>query len=238
MRLGPVIEIRDHLILPFGTAKKFDLQKVTLAAVAANGIYLRADIPCVYINVREQKPLRLLDFFSVFDRDRDQPGGEDVVAMLDYMEKIVSRHMPMDTTTRYEHAFLRYYFEFVKDHGFVKEPLGRYNALLPIPQMQLYVEDVLDFDREWTFEPNNNFRVDFGFWTGTKLVAVEIDGSEPEGYARDIRRDRLLRRADVDVVHILNAEVEKHGQRLMVPLLPQSISFDWTDAPTPERPPC
>jgi very-short-patch-repair endonuclease len=95
----------------------------------------------------------------------------------------------------------------------------------------------LDYSK-WTFEPNNNFRVDFGFWTGTKLIAVEIDGNEPEGYARDIRRDRLLRRADVDVVHILNTEIDKHGgENLMVALLPQSIAFDWTKAPVPEGPP-
>jgi hypothetical protein len=33
------------------------------------------------------------------------------------------------------------------------------------------------------YEPSNNFRVDFGFWTGTQLIAIEIDGNEPEGYA-------------------------------------------------------
>jgi hypothetical protein len=236
MRLGNIIEITDHLIPPFGTAKKFDLQKITLASVAANGIYLRADIPCVYINVAENKPLRLLDFYKVFRRERDSPKDDDVMAMLDYMQQIIAQHMPIETTTRYEAAFLKHYFEFVKDHPFVTEPFGRYNALLPIPQMQLYVHDVLDVDR-WSFEPNNNFRVDFGFWTGTKLIAVEIDGNEPEGYARDIRRDRLLRRADVDVVHILNTEIDKHGMDLMVSLLPQSIAFDWTKAPVPEHPP-
>ena len=109
----------------------------------------------------------------------------------------------------------------------------RFNALLPIPQMQVYVEDILD--QRWSFEPTNNFRVDFGFWTGTQLVAVEMDGNEPEGYAADVRRDRLLRRANVDVVHILNTEIDKHGRDLMVPLLPQSIAFDWTEAPVPER---
>jgi len=159
-----------------------------------------------------------------------------VMAMLDFMHQIIAQHMPIDTTTRYETTFLKIYFDFIKDHSFVREPLGRYNALLPIPQMQLYVHDVLD-DSQWTFEPNNNFRVDFGFWTGTKLIAVEIDGNEPEGYARDIRRDRLLRRAEVDVVHILNTEIDKHGMRLMVALLPKSIAFDWTEAPVPERPP-
>src|SRR5467141_559424 len=106
MRLGNIIEITDHLILPFGTAKKSDLQKITLAAVAANGIYLRADTPCVYINVAEKKPLRLLDFFSVFRRELSSPKGDDVLPMLDFMHQIIAQHMPIDTTTRYETTFL------------------------------------------------------------------------------------------------------------------------------------
>jgi hypothetical protein len=111
-----------------------------------------------------------------------------------------------------------------------KDSFGRYNALLPIPQMQLYVEDVLD--PRWSFEPKNNFRVDFGFWTGTKLIAVEIDGNEPEGYAHDVRRDRLLRRADVDVVRILNTEIDQHGRNLMTP------SYREVLRSTGRRPPC
>src|SRR5436190_20708805 len=72
------------------------------------------------------------------------------------------------------------------------------NQLQQQLEMQLYVRDPLE--EEWTFEPSNNFRVDFGFWTGETLIAIEIDGSEPSGYARDVRRDRLLRRAEVDVI--------------------------------------
>jgi len=49
-------------------------------------------------------------------------------------------------------------------------------------------------------------------WTGNRLIAIEIDGNEPGGYARDIRRDRLLRRADVDVIHILNTEIDADGR--------------------------
>jgi hypothetical protein len=50
--------------------------------------------------------------------------------------------------------------------------------------MQLYVRDPLA--TEVTYQPEDNFRVDHEFWDGEKLVAVEIDGAEPEGYARDI----------------------------------------------------
>jgi very-short-patch-repair endonuclease len=60
------------------------------------------------------------------------------------------------------------------------------------------------------------------------LIAVEIDGAEPAGYARDIRRDRLLRRAGVDVIHILNIELERHKLRALHKLLPSKFfGHDW-----------
>lgn len=62
---------------------------------------------------------------------------------------------------------------------------------------------------------NNAFRVDFAFWTGEKFYAVEIDGNEPDGYAADVRRDRLLRRAGIDVIHVLNNEIMQHGVNLI-----------------------
>ena len=64
-------------------------------------------------------------------------------------------------------------------------------------------------------------------------MAVEIDGNDPGGYARDLRRDRLLRRADVDVIHILNTEIERHGDMVIHALLPESIRFDWRKLPAP-----
>ena len=101
-----------------------------------------------------------------------------------------------------------------------------WRALLPIPELQLYVQDPLA--ETVSYQPDNNFRVDYGFWDGTKLTAVEIDGAEPEGYARDIRRDRLLKRAGIEVIHILNMELAKHKARALVQLLPISFfGFDW-----------
>jgi hypothetical protein len=110
-----------------------------------------------------------------------------------------------------------------------------WRALVPIPELQLYVHDPLG-DTE-TYQPGNNFRVDYGFWNGEQLIAVEIDGAEPEGYARDIRRDRLLRRAGVDVIHILNLELTKHKARALRELLPrQFFGHDWDyEGVKPER---
>jgi hypothetical protein len=102
-----------------------------------------------------------------------------------------------------------------------------WRALILIPELQLYVQDPLA--EKVTYQPDNNFRVDYGFWNGEKLIAVEIDGGEPEGYAKDVRRDRLLRRAGVDVIHILNLELAKHKARALAELLPRQLfGFDWS----------
>jgi hypothetical protein len=129
--------------------------------------------------------------------------------------------------TRYERMFVDLYFGAIANHhsyepfAHLKAPGSVYSAFLPIPEMQIYVADPLDDNLGW--EPNKNFRVDYGFWNGQQLVAVEIDGAEPAGYARDLWRDRMLRRAGVDVIHILNIELEKHGERALTQLLPREF---------------
>jgi hypothetical protein len=124
------------------------------------------------------------------------------------------------------------YFKTIEDRHFSEFWADRkalasvYSAFLPIPEMQIYVADPLGDDLG--YEPNNNFRVDYGFWNGQELIAIEIDGAEPAGYARDLRRDRMLRRAGVDVVHILNMELEKHRGRALTQLLPYVFWGDRT----------
>ena len=111
-------------------------------------------------------------------------------------------------------GLIRHYY----DLGEYKSPTDLWRALLPIPELQLYVLDTLATTK--SYQPSNNFRVDYGFWDGTQLIGIEIDGAEPSGYARDIRRDRLLRRAGVDVIHIMNLELEKHKGRALHELIP------------------
>jgi hypothetical protein len=100
-------------------------------------------------------------------------------------------------------------------------------ALLPIPELQLYVNDPLSPSE--SYQPDKNFRVDYGFWDGEKLTAVEIDGAEPSGYARDVRRDRLLRRDGVEMLHILNGEIMEHKARALLEYVPRHFfGFDWS----------
>jgi hypothetical protein len=235
------VNVPDHLLLPFGHAVKSDLQRIGLTAVAADGLYFSTDVPVIAIRKSEKRPLCLGDFEKHFGALPNEASDDDA-AMLDFMCATIKSHNP--NMTVHEKLFLDLYFgtltalvldahakdfrelrETCDQIGVVWETLKRHKkpndvwrALLPIPEMQIYVRDPLASAN--SYQPDNNFRVDYGFWDGTQLIAVEIDGAEPSGYARDIRRDRLLRGAGVQVIHILNVELAKHRGRALQKLLP------------------
>ena len=232
------IHVPNHLILPFGTAKMLDLDRIKLSSVAANGIYFTSDIPCVYIDRSKNEPLTFCDFRQLFGYETEPDGtADDVPKGLNFIHGLIRKHMP--NPTQFEVRYLELYFQWL--HDLLSDPHSTlqpgciYNALIPIPEMQLYVHDPLE--PGWQYEPTNNFRVDFGFWTGTRIVAVEIDGHEPEGYASDVRRDRLLRRAGIDLIHVLNREILQHGKRVISHLLPEDVSYAWRRREAPVWPP-
>jgi hypothetical protein len=103
-RLPPMkIQISDHLILPFGTARKFDLQRIKLSSVAANGIYLSSDIPCIYINVAQKKPLTMQDYgVFITGEHGPEPYEQDVSVGLDFIHELIKKSMPAAITTKYE----------------------------------------------------------------------------------------------------------------------------------------
>lgn len=228
--------IPDHLILPFGTATKFDISRIKLSSVGGNGVYFTSDIPCIYIDRSKREPLTLSEFPDCFVECGYPDDSKDVLSTLVFMEQIIERHIPKPTPSQIK--FLRLYFDHIKLQCSIhrsdpdKQRVA-YNAMLPLPEMQIYVHDPLQ-DDFMGYEPTNNFRVDFGFWTGTRLVGVEIDGNEPGGYAEDVRRDRLLRCADVDLIHILNTEIAKYGARAVRHLLPPEILFHWQKREAPK----
>jgi hypothetical protein len=236
--------VPDYLILPFGRAVKSDLQKIMLSAVSADGLYFSTNVPVIFIQKSDRKPLSLPEFPNHFQKFPKECFENDA-ATLDFIRTTLKSHNP--NMTKYEELFLDLYFgtltelmlQAKRDYNGYADAFKRigidfwlidddykslndlWRALLPIPELQLYVQDPLA--EEVSFQTDNNFRVDYGFWDGQKLIAVEIDGAEPEGYARDIRRDRLLRRAGVDVIHTTNWELQKHKALALVRLLPPQL---------------
>jgi hypothetical protein len=100
-----------------------------------------------------------------------------------------------------------------------------FEALLPLPQAHLYLHDPLRHTT--TFAPSQMKKVDFAFWTGERLIAVEIDGASHVGNEAHVTKDRLLRRSGVDVIHILNSELDRHGIEVVRRLLPPELTRFW-----------
>jgi len=215
LKLKRHVDIDGHLVLPFGTATKADIARIRLARVDAQGIRLESEVPVVHIHKSKKEALKLTHFFEVFTYNQEETkhfhGNEP--EGLAFIKKAIKQHNP--SMTKYEELFIDLYFDRISHVHFAE-----YRA----------DENVADpLEEGWHgYETNNNFRVDYGFWNGKQLIAVEIDGAEPEGYARDIRRDRMLRRAGVDVIHILNLEIEKHREHAVFRLLPYEFWGDLT----------
>lgn len=225
--------ITDHLIIPFGVPK-WDIDKIRITGVSTTATFFESETPIAYIDKNKKRPLILADYKRLWhDLDAENP-RDKVIEIFKRLAGLCDRR------SSYERRWLFSYFCAMFSEFILWGP--RLNneesddyfffAKMPLPQAHLYLEDPLLTDRSYEkiraqlyrpTPPDYMVKVDFAFWTGEKLVAVEIDGSEPQGYENDVRRDRRLRRAGVDVIHILNSEVVKFGEQTIACLLPGDI---------------
>lgn len=174
---------------------------VRLSAVTPRGSHLTSTVPLIHIRPAERAAYRLRDYA----RDLELVTVE---AALDRLRTYC------DPRSSAEGAFLDAYRRCVESSG--ADPS---QALAPIPQAHLYLDDPLDPDG--APEPGFMVKADFAFWTGTGFVVVEIDGGSHIGNPRHITKDRALRTAGVEVIHILNEEITRWGSALLDRLLPQ-----------------
>ncbi len=241
-------QVKDWVVVLYGTAKKWDINAIKLRATTPQGIFFDASCPALMFNRAEKKPFMLTDA-DEFLTNAGRPAAREELSKLYSLStaeqslaestlEILKREVILlcgDDATKFERRFVELYFDRLLDDVHFAQKMRKYyaddaatetkiaqvfTALLPIPQAQFYCHDPL---QPRTFIPENNFRVDFGFWTGTDFYAVEIDGREPEGYAADVRKDRLLRRAGVDLIHILNTEIMEHSKKIIHALLPTRV---------------
>lgn len=176
---------------------------VRLSAVTPHGSYLTSTVPLIHIRPAERTGYRLGDYA----RDLEFSTAEAALVRL---------RAYCDPRSDAEVQFLDAYRDGIERAG-----MHLSHALAPIPQAHLYLGDPLDPDGA----PESGFMVkaDFAFWTGTGFIVVEIDGGSHIGNPRHITKDRALRTAGVEVVHILNEEIVRWGPDLILRLLPQMI---------------
>ncbi len=211
--------IDDHLLIPFG-CPKWDIEKIRVTGVSTSGTYVASEVPLAHIETKKQKALRLRDIAYVLPGPL--PTERDVRRAAFIVCDILKGRC--DDRSDFERRFLDLYFDFCwrrAKSGYMDDPKSVFDALLPLPQAHLYLNDPLN-DR-WSFPPERMVKVDFAFWTGQRILALEIDGASHVGSEQHVVKDRLLKRAGVDVVHFLHSELLKHGKRLIMDLLPGQI---------------
>lgn len=235
------IKIPDQLLIPFG-GPKWSIERISVVGVSTTGTYLQSDTPLAHIDRSKARALRLRDFKSVMPGSWENE--MDSLVALDIIQNHLREKCELATAS--EKLFLELYFQYCRDCVTAPEYMQRlykeqaerpipyndidwvFDALMPLPQAHLYQNDPLQDD--FHFVPSLMMKVDFAFWTGKHLVAIEIDGSSHTGSEAHIRKDRLLQRSGVHVVHILNGELTKYGVQVIRRLLPQEIIQFWSSA--------
>lgn len=134
--------------------------------------------------------------------------------------KDIKKYLLDKCETDREKKFVEYYFDYIDDEC---GPL--FKALLPVPQAHLYLKDPLTEDKN-TFVSDKSNRIDFLFWTGSKMIAVEISGAGPSHIGDyHIERDRKFAHADIKIIHITNNEIDTLGSKVIERLLTEDIIF-------------
>jgi hypothetical protein len=231
------LRLPDQLFIPFGRPK-WKIKDINIVKVAPDGTYMESDVPFAYIDKREERPLQIADFWDVvpdsflnkftkispyFDKDDDGDISQKAITEFDNRCRLINDYLKNDceADTSCEKKFLDIYFDYWFRYAFESsEPSIQYvstriRPLLPLPQAHLYLND----SREGQMYIMQ--KVDFAFWTGQKLIAVEIDGDR-KLLPDVVRRDRRYRDSGIEVVHILNSEVEELGNSVMN-LLPEEL---------------
>jgi hypothetical protein len=235
------IKIPDQLLIPFG-GPKWSIERINVVGVSTTGTYIQSDTPLAYVDKSKQVALRLRNFPDVI------PGDWPDIAEAAPATEFIQAHLrdKCEIATEYERRFLDLYFEFCKKkinppsylqrsdkerkdwHAPYDDETWIFDALLPLPQAHLYQTNPLE--DHYAFAPTRMMKVDFVFWTGKRLVAVEIDGGSHIGSEAHVEKDRLLQRAGVQVVHILNSEITKYGIKVVERLLPSEFTQFWESA--------
>jgi hypothetical protein len=109
--------------------------------------------------------------------------------------------------------------------GLVAPEDWSYAALCPLPRARLPASD----------DPGALVPVDFAFWTGEGLYAVDVVGTTTPARSRRDGRVRL-RAAGVPVLEIPGLDLQRNGDGVLAKLLPAPFSEYWKTERLPSSP--
>jgi hypothetical protein len=217
-------KVSGHLFIPFG-CPKWKIADIHPVAVSPQSTSFESSTQFVYINKHDQTPKTMKDFSQIF-QGVNLPPNTGANTALSIIGKYLRENSELQTDC--EKRFLDLYFEHCKNTIRQQNPsnplLQWTDFVLPIPQAHLYLSDPFaDADSA----PDTMIKVDFLFWTGKEMVAIEIDGKDKT--SADINtRDCKLRAAGVrEIIRILNSDLIHSGAKAITSQLPRSITNFW-----------
>jgi hypothetical protein len=211
-----VISLPHVLLIPYGTAE-WSLDGIAVEGFTSGALRLRTAFPCVAINRLAREPLRLNN--SRYDRafvPTVQADASDEASIVrDYLKGLCR---PWDNTAT---QFLDAYFGFLSDviaeqRHVLAERLTPYEGLYdyrdwlfsaPKPLPRAHLHALQDGGTHGASPALADFvRVDFAFWLGDRLVAVQSAGSALTPKKAREQTDRL-HMAGVEVVPFSPADL-------------------------------
>jgi hypothetical protein len=187
--------------------------------------------PSVSIDTSAGDPLRLNNAPYTYDDGTQGPGpsAEERLAFLrDHLTDLC------DLWAKRPRQFVVLYFRFIervmqRDRAGIEDKTRRlgglftsadyaFSALRPLPRAHL-----------------GGIRVDFAFWTGKALVAVDIVGDDARGATWEARRATLTA-AQVQALEIPSATVAHDDPAALETLLPPEFTAFWQGEALPSSP--
>lgn len=209
------------LIVPYGTAEWRPDSKA----------------PQVAIETDARDPLRLNDGPYDFAELPPAAGTGTVAERMAILRDHLTEFC--DLWAKRPRQFVSLYFRFIDgtiaaDRAAIDAHLGRFgglfaaedyafSALRPLPRAHLPIAT------------EKRLRVDFAFWTGERLVAVDIAGDEARGAAWEERR-RQIDAAGIEHLEIPAATIAKSDPAVLHAVLPPEFATFWRDEPMPSSP--
>lgn len=210
-----------QLIVPYGTAEWRE----------------GANTPRVTIDTDARDPLRLNDgpyeFAELPPAAGTGTSAERMAILRDHLTELC------DQWAKRPRQFVSLYFRFIddviaRDRAEIEAHLRRFgglfaaddyafSALRPLPRAHLAMSD------------GAYLRTDFAFWTGARLVAVDITGADASGSAWQDRA-RRLDAAGIRRVEIPAAIVMKEDPVVLRTALPEEFAGFWRTEPMPSSP--